>query len=323
MIFDEIATIVKRGKRFFLASHKDPDGDAIGSLLALGEALTLSGKEIMLFNAGPVPDSMAFLKGIERIVDRFNPGSESEFDALFILDCGNLERLGEISSRIGNIRPMINIDHHENNSQFGDVNLVDTQSSSVGEIIYRLIQEVDLPMSKDIAENLFVAIQTDTGSFRYENTTRAAFTIAGEMVRWGANPWNISRKVMDGYSLKKLRLLALTLETLEIYHGGRVGLITITQQMFSKAKAEYFDSERFVDYPRFIPGVEIGVLIKEIGNNSYKFSLRSNDWVNVADLAHHFGGGGHPKAAAFTEHGSLDSVKKKFLDKAYEFVIGH
>jgi phosphoesterase RecJ-like protein len=322
VILHDIATIVKRGKRFFLASHKDPDGDAIGSLLALGEALILSEKEVVLFNEGPIPDSMAFLVGIERIEDRFNPESKSAFDALFVLDCGTLERLGGISSTICKIKPLINIDHHENNSQFGDVNLVDSNSSSVGEIIYRLIQVADLPMSKNIAENLFVAIQTDTGSFRYENTTKEAFTIASEMVRWGINPWKISRKVMDEYSLKKLRLLALTLKTIEIFHAGKVGLITITHQMLSKAKADHFDSERFVDYPRFISGVEIGVLIKELGKDYYKFSLRSNDWVNVADLAYHFGGGGHPKAAAFTRHGSLDSIKQDFLDKAHE-VLGN
>lgn len=320
MILDDIATIVKRGKRFFLASHKDPDGDAIGSLLALGEALVLSGKEVVLFNEGPITDSLAFLAGSEKIVDRFNP--ESEFDALFVLDCGTLERLGGSYSNIGHIKPLINIDHHVNNPQFGDVNFVDSNSSSVGEIIYRLIQVADLPMSKNIAEDLFVAIQTDTGSFRYENTTKEAFTIAAEMVEWGINPWKISRKVMDEFSLKKLRLLELTLQTIEIFHSGKVGLITITQQMFSKAKADNFDSERFVDYPRLISGVEIGVLVKELGKDYYRFSLRSNDWVNVADLAYHFGGGGHPKAAAFTRYGSLDSIKQEFLDKAHE-VLGN
>ena len=320
MILDDIATIVKRGKRFFLASHKDPDGDAIGSLLALGEALVLSGKEVVLFNEGPIADSMAFLAGSEKIVDRFNP--ESEFDALFVLDCGTLERLGGSYSNIGHIKPLINIDHHGSNSQFGDVNFVDSNSSSVGEIIYRLIQVADLPMSKNIAEDLFVAIQTDTGSFRYENTTKETFTIAAEMVEWGINPWKISRKVMDEFSLKKLRLLELTLQTIEIFHSGKVGLITITQQMFSKAEADNFDSERFVDYPRLISGVEIGVLVKELGKDHYRFSLRSNDWVNVADLAYHFGGGGHPKAAAFTRYGSLDSIKQEFLDKAHE-VLGN
>ena len=320
MILDEIATIVNEGKRFLLASHKDPDGDALGSILALGEALMLSGKEVVLFNEGPMPDSMVFLKGIEKIVDRFNPESDSEFDALFALDCGTFERLGEASFILSAIRPLINIDHHEKNAHFGDINLVDTNSSSVGEIIYRFIQAAELPMNEHIAEDLFVAIQTDTGSFRYENTTKEAFTIAGELMGWGVNPWKVSRRVMDEYSLKKLRLLALALNTIEILHEGKVGLITITQQMFSQAKAHSFDSERFVDYPRFIPGVEIGALIKEIGRDYYKFSLRSNDWVNVADLACQFGGGGHPKAAAFTRNGSLDLVKQEFLDKAIKIL---
>ncbi len=318
MIMDNIADILKKGERFFLASHKDPDGDAIGSILALGETLILSGKDVALFNEGPIPDSFASLKGIERVANSFNPGSG--FDALFILDCANLERVGNISFHLSKIRPLINIDHHENNSQFGDLNLVDPDSSSVGEIVYRLIKLADLPMNVAVAENIFVAIQTDTGSFRYKNTTREAFHIAGEMLGWGVGSWKISRKVMDGYTLKKLRLLESTLKTVELYHAGKVGLMTITKQMLSKAGADNSDSERFVDYPRFISGVEIAALIREIGKDYYKFSLRSNDWVNVADLASHFGGGGHPSAAAFTREGSLEVVKKDFLSKARGFL---
>ena len=317
-ILSNIADILKNGQRFFLASHKEPDGDAIGSILSLGEALELSGKEVVLFNEGPIPDSLTSLKGIERIANNFNP--KSEFDAFFALDCANLERLGKISSHLSKIKPLINIDHHENNSRFGELNLVDANSSSVGEIIYRLIKLADLPMNLNIAEDIFVAIQTDTGSFRYDNTTKEAFTIAGEMLDWGVSPWKASRKVMDGYTLKKLRLLESTLKTLEFHNAGKVGLITITKQMLLKAKADNSDSERFVDYPRFISGVEIGVLIREIEGDCYKFSLRSNDWVNVADLASHFGGGGHPRAAAFTREGSLELVKQEFLNKASGFL---
>jgi phosphoesterase RecJ-like protein len=318
MPLNNIADVLRNGKRFFLASHKDPDGDAIGSVLALGETLVLSGKEVVLFNEGPIPDSLASLQGIEKMVDNFT--AESGFDAVFALDCANLERVGRASSHLSKIRPLINVDHHENNSHFGDLNLVDPHSSSVGEIIYRLIKLWDFPMNATIAENIFVAIQTDTGSFRYDNTTREAFNIASEMLGWGVRPWKTSRNVMDGYSLKKLRLLESTLKTIELHHAGKVGLITITKQMLSKAKADNFDSERFVDYPRFISGVEIGVLIREIGKGYYKFSLRSNDRVNVADLASRFGGGGHPRAAAFTREGSLESVKQELLDKAQGFL---
>jgi len=318
MVLNTIADILKKGERFFLASHKDPDGDAIGSLLALGEALILSGKDVALFNEGPIPDSFASLKGIERIVNNFNP--EAGFDALLVLDCANLERVGNMCFHLSKIRPLINMDHHKNNSQFGDLNLVDPDSSSVGEIVYRLIKLADLPMNVAIAENIFAAIQTDTGSFRYENTTREAFRIAGEMLGWGVSSWKISRKIMDGYTLKKLRLLESTLKTVELHHAGKVALITITKQMLSKAGADDFDSERFVDYPRFLSDVEIAALIKEIGEDYYKFSLRSNDWVNVADLANHFGGGGHPCAAAFTREGSLEVVKQDFLSKARSFL---
>lgn len=318
MILDIVASVLKEGERFFLGSHKDPDGDALGSLLALGEALRLSGKEAVLFNEGPIPDTLTLLPGIERITDTFHP--RSRFDAIFVLDCANLERIGRISLDLAHRSPLINIDHHENNSQFGDLNLVDGNSSSVGEIIYRLIKVAALPMNRTIAENIFVAIQTDTGSFRYDNTTSAAFAIAREMFDWGINPWMLSRKVMYSYTLKKLKLLAAALKTIELYHKGEVGLITITKEMLFEAGVDDFDSERFVDYPRYIAGVEVAALIREIEQDHYKFSLRSNDSVNVADLASRFGGGGHPRAAAFTRVGSLELVKKEFINKAIEFL---
>ncbi len=318
MALNEIAHIVKKGERFFLASHKDPDGDAIGSLLALGETLLLSGKQVVLFNEGPIPDNLSSLSGIERVVNAVD--MELGFDAALILDCGNLERVGTVSRHLSKIRPLINIDHHENNSRFGDINLVDAQSSSVGEIIYRLIKLANLPLDLTIAENLFVALQSDTGSFKYDNTTSETFSVAGELVDWGVNPWKISRKVMDEWTLKKLHILESALKTIELHSTGKVGFITIAQDTLSKADTDNLNCERFVDYPRCISGVEIAVLIREIKKDYYRFSLRSNDWVNVAKLASLFGGGGHPKAAAFSKEGSLDSVKQEFLSKAKGFL---
>ncbi len=313
-----VVDILKKGKSFFIGSHEDPDGDAIGSLLALGEALRLSRKRIVLFNEGPLTDTMASMPGIERVVDAMDHGTR--FDALFILDCATLERLGRISLELGGRGCLINIDHHENNTQFGDLNIVDGDSSSTGEIIYRLIRAADLPMNEKIAEGIFVAIQTDTGSFRYHNTTRAAFEIAGEMFDWGVDPWRISRKVMDSYSVDKLQFLAAALKTIEVYHEGKVGLMTITREMCSAWGADHFDVERFADFPRYIAGVEVAALIREREEECYRFSLRSNDSVNVADLAGHFGGGGHPRAAAFTREGTLDSIKHEFLSKALLFL---
>ncbi len=317
-VLSRIVDILKEGERFFLAAHKNPDGDAIGSLLALGEMLLLSGKEALLFNEDPVPSSFSFLANADRIIREFD--RELRFDAFFVLDCGNLCRVGDLSSYLSGVSPLVNIDHHEDNTMFGHLNLVDPGSSSVGEIIYRLIKSGDFPMNLHVAEDIFVALQTDTGSFRYDNTSAEALAIAGELVEWGVSPWDISRYVLDGYTIKRLKLLEETLKTLELHHDGKLGMITITRQMFSKTRADCFDSDRFVDYPRLISGVEIGVLIREIEKDQYKFSLRSNDWVNVADLAGHFGGGGHPRAAAFSTSGELNEVKQKFLGKAHKFL---
>lgn len=318
MDLNTVVGIVKKGESFFLGSHKDPDGDALGSLLALGEALMLSGKEVVLFNEGPIPGTLAYLPGIERVVDTIDP--RSRFDAIFILDCADLKRVGTISSDLGDNGPLINIDHHENNTQFGDLNIIDGYSSSVGEIIYRLIRAADLPLNERIAENIFVAIQTDTGSFRYDNTTRAAFAIAGEMFDWGVDPWRLTRKVMDGYTLNKLQLLAAALKTIEVCHAGKVGLMIVTRAMGSKAGADSLDTDRFVDFPRYITGVEVAALIREVEEGCYRFSLRSNGSVNVAEIASHFGGGGHLRAAAFTMEGTLESVKHQFLAEVLVFL---
>ncbi|HUU39974.1 MAG TPA: bifunctional oligoribonuclease/PAP phosphatase NrnA [Desulfatiglandales bacterium] len=318
MVLNNIADILKNSKRLFLASHKDPDGDAIGSLLALGLAFALSGKEVVFFNEGPISNSLSLLKGAGKIVNSIN--RLIGFDAFFVLDCGSLERVGSISSRLSKVKPLINIDHHINNAKFGDFNLVEAGSSSVGEIIYRLIKSLDLPMNLDIAENIFVAIQTDTGSFRYGNTTKEAFSIAGKMMGWGVNPWEAYRRVIDGYTLKQIRVLESALKTIELHYSGKIGLMTVTQEMLLKTGADNFDSEKLVDHIRFVSGVEIGVLIREIGNDFYKFSIRSNDWVNVADIAAYFGGGGHPRAAAFMIEGGMEAVKQEFLNKAIEFL---
>jgi bifunctional oligoribonuclease and PAP phosphatase NrnA len=317
MALDNIVDILKNHNRLFLVSHKDPDGDAIGSLLALGLALMLSGKEVVLFNEGPVSNSLASLKGAEKIVN--NVDRLKEFDAFIVLDCGSLERVGKISSHLSARKPLINIDHHKNNTRFGDLNLVKPDSSSVGEIVYRLIKSAGLPLNSDIAGNIFAAIQADTGSFRYDNTTETALTIAGEMVGLGASPWKISRKAVDKYTLKQLEILQSVLKTVELHHSGQIGMMTVTKQMISE-EADDFDSDRLLDYVRFLSGVELGVLVRECGDGFYKFNMRSNDWVDVADLAIHFGGGGHPRAAAFIREGSLDKVKREFLGKAIELL---
>jgi phosphoesterase RecJ-like protein len=315
-----IVSVLNDGGSFLITTHRDPDADGIGSMLALGKTLLNVDKDVVLWTEAPVPPPNNRLKGADSIVQYIDP--ERDFDVVVVLDCAEIERAGQLQGNPGKLKPLINIDHHETNGFFGDLNLVDVNSSSTGELIFKVIKLGGFPIDRDVAGNIFAAIQADTGSFRYDNTSPTCLRIAAEMMDYGASPWKISREVMDGYNLSRLRLLEMALGTLEFHHAGKIGMMTILLEMFSKAGAGPEDSERFVDYPRFVSGVEIAVLIRQTGENDYKFSLRSNSRANVAQLASRFGGGGHAKAAGIDCHGSIGPLKEDFLREAVQLLDG-
>ena len=316
----EIAAVLAQGRRFLIMTHKDPDGDGIGSMLALGRSLSKAGKEAVLMTQEPVSPPLNLLKGAQNIRESLPSGGG--FDAAVVLDCAERSRLGKFTGELARNRVVINIDHHVTNESFGDLNLVHPESSSTGELVFRLIESAGLPMDPEIAGNLFAAVQTDTGSFRYSNTTPEAMRTAADLMELGADPWEISTTVMDSHSLPRLRLLEMALGTVELHHGGEISTMVLSERMFRETGTLLSDSERFVEYPRFILGVELGVLIRQTGKNDCKISLRSNRWLDVASLASRFGGGGHARAAGFEAHGSLEDVKKNFLTEAGRFLDG-
>ena len=316
----KIAEILRKGQAFILTTHKDPDGDGIGSMLALGESLKRSGKLVNVVLEEPVPPPFDLLAGAHEISERIK--TDVTCSGVILLDCADEKRLGIMAKNLSNMRPWINIDHHETNVGFGDINLVEPKSSSTGELVYRVIKEAGLPINLSVAENLFAAIQTDTGSFRYDNTTSASMRIAAEMIDLGVDPWKVTQRVMDGHDLSRLRLLRFALGTVELHHGGRIATIVLTKEMFDQARANKLDSERFVDFVRFIRGVEIAALIRQTGDKAFKFSLRSNNRVNVARLALKFGGGGHERAAGFDCEGNLDELKESFVREAGRLLNG-
>ncbi|MCD6296161.1 MAG: bifunctional oligoribonuclease/PAP phosphatase NrnA [Deltaproteobacteria bacterium] len=320
MVVNSIANVLREGRSFLLMTHKDPDTDAIGSLLALGKALLDAKKEIVLLTEKSVPAVYRFLKGADKIVQGFDSGKD--FDAVVALDCSEIERIGCFPGCLEGRRPLINVDHHETNPLFGDLNLVDPHGSSTGELVFNIIKAADFRLNYEIAENIFAAIQADTGSFRYDNTSSKCLAVAAELLDYGVKPWEISRKMMDEYSLSRLRLLEMALGSIEFHHQGKVGMMTISLDMFQKAGACESDSERLVDYPRFVSGVEIAALIRERDKYDYKFSLRSNGRANVAELASRFGGGGHAMAAGFEGHGSISVLKKDLMKEAVRFLDG-
>jgi phosphoesterase RecJ-like protein len=186
----------------------------------------------------------------------------------------------------------------------------------------KVIKAADIRIDYDIAENIFAAIQSDTGCFKYENTSQSALNIAAEMLGYGVDPWDVSKRMTDTYSLERLKLLEYLLGTVEFYNDGKVAIATISTEMFENSGANGEDCEGLVEFPRFVKGVEIALLIRQTGGSEYKFSLRSNNFVNVAQLAGIFGGGGHMRAAGFECRGSLENLKKVFIKETRRFLDG-
>ncbi len=322
----KIVEILEKGKRFLLLTHKDPDGDAIGSTLALAWTLGETGRECIMVSEEPTAVPYDALPGAHKIMaigaDYGDQVAERGFEAVLVLDCADEKRLGRFAETFSHIRPWINIDHHETNTFFGDINLVRPDASSTAELIFNVIKRGGFPLTREVAENIFAAIQADTGSFRYENTTSTAFRIAAEMVERGVDPWQVNLKVMDVYDIPRLRLLSKALDTIELHLNGRLAMMTLPASVFQEVGAEREDSERFVDYARFIRGVEVAAFVREMDSGGYKFSLRSNNCVNVADLARRFGGGGHARAAGFEWQGQLEKLKKDFIKEVARVLNG-
>ena len=303
---------IKRNKAFLIASHINPEGDAIGSALALAISLKNIGKEVTVFNQDPIPRNLQFLPMSSEIIHEID-GTLS-FDAAFVLDCGDLDRVGKEIEKIRKIRKIINIDHHMTNSGFGDLRLVDSQSSSTAELIYAVIKDIPIEITYEIALNIYTAILTDTGAFCNSNTTEGTFHIASEMVRIGVNPANVAEKIYQEMPVSRLKLLGLVLNTLEILGNGRIAFVAVTLSMLRKTGATPELTEDMINYPRSILGVKVAVLFREVSRNYYKISFRSNKDIDVADIAREFGGGGHPNASGGNVGGSLLEVKGKVFE---------
>ena len=305
-----------------LATHACPDGDAVGSLLALGLALDASNKTVTLFNESPIPAVYRFLPSVTRIsAGMADPAS---YDTAVLLDCGDLQRVGDRFSQLAQAPVVINIDHHITNTYFGDLQLIDTSACATAEIVYRLIKAMGLSIDKAIATAIYTGILTDTGSFRFSNTNKAAFTICEEMVEMGVDPYKVAQHVYGTYSLERIKLLNLALDSIELSSNGRLSLMAITRGMFDRTGTKPEDTDGLINYARNIEDVKVAALIQQVYNGSeesispdrFHVSLRSDGSVDVAAFAARFGGGGHSSAAGFSTESSLSDIKSRLLSLA-------
>jgi len=308
----QIAEIIKKGRAFLVTSHVRLDGDAVGSELALYEALKSLGKEAVVYNQDRTPQMYAFLPDAGVIVNRLGP--LDGFDAVFVLDCSEIERMGEEAPRIAGIRRIVNIDHHISNDRYGHLTLTDPEASSTGEMIFRLIDGMGIELTRDMAVNLYTAILTDTGAFRYSNTGPKTFAVAGRLLEKGADPAWIAQMVYETFPAVKIRLLGRALSTLEFDWQGRIAAVTVSKKMLEDAGAQWEHTEGFVEYPRSIEGVQVAAFFSEISEGLYKVSLRSKGRFSVEEVARKFGGGGHINAAAWRIQGDYDAVKRRLFD---------
>jgi phosphoesterase RecJ-like protein len=311
-MLERIVEIIKSGHRFLVASHVRPDGDAIGSILALYHALSDMGKDVVVYNRDKTPEIYRFLPASEAIVHAID--SVDAFDAAILLDCSELARVGDEVEKIGAAGRIINIDHHVSNNGFSPLSLVDTKASSTGEIIYRLIEMLGVTVTKDIATTIYTAILTDTGAFRYSNTSSETLKLAARLVEAGADPRMVAENVYETKPLIQIKLMEKALNTLEIDLNGRIGSIVVTQEMLADLGAMPEHTEGFVDLVRSIEGVDVAVFYQEMSKNNFKASLRSKRDIDVEKVAREFDGGGHINASACRLEGDIDAVKGRLTD---------
>lgn len=308
----EIAKVIRENKSFFITSHIRPDGDSIGSQLVLMRILEKLGKEVTIANHDPVPKIYDLLPGKERIKQELP--KNREFDVTLVLDSPELSRLGSTAEIIRKAKVIVNIDHHLGNEKFGKYNYVDTEASAVGEQIYELTKVMGLEIDKEIALCLYVGILTDTGSFRQSNTTSRTHEIAAHLMKIGdLKPAQITHQVYEIQLPSAIKLLSMTLNTLERSEDGRIAWMTISDKMFKETGTTKEETENFIDYVRSVKGSEVAILFTEMAKDEVKVSFRSKSSANVNSIAKVFGGGGHLKAAACTIKGDLEEVKKNVL----------
>ncbi|MBI2914914.1 MAG: bifunctional oligoribonuclease/PAP phosphatase NrnA [Firmicutes bacterium] len=309
----EVAEAISHARSFVVVCHEEPDPDCVGSMLAMDWGLLRLGKKSLPVSPDPMLPGLMFLPGVHRVVGPSEIGPEPE--AALVLDC-DVGRTGALEPILRRIPVVVNVDHHVTNPGTGDVNFVDSDASSTGEMVYGILGALGLDVEPEPAVCLYAALVTDTGSFRFSNTNSNTFQIASELVSSGANPHVIAREIYENRPWGYMRLLGRVLETLASTGSGKVAWAVVTNDMLRAARIGGGEVDGLVQYVRMIQGVEVALLFRELDDGQTRVSLRSRDAVDVSSLARTLGGGGHPKAAGCTVRLSLEDAKVAVISAA-------
>ena len=313
--FEEIGRALREHQHFAILSHVRPDGDALGSQLALALSLQQLGKNVRVWNEEGMLEKYSFLPRAELLTKP--PAIADDVDVAIALDTAIQNRLGTAFAAVGSAKIWINIDHHRSNPSYGDLVIIDPSAPATGEIIFRLIKSQGLPFNHDIAENLYAAISTDTGSFQYPKTSALTFEIAAELVRAGGlDVGRLSQQLYESYPRRRLELLRELLRTMRFSECNRVASFSLSSKTAAELAALPEDNEGMIDHLRAIRGVIVAVFFEELADGKVRLSMRSKDEaIDVCAICQKFGGGGHTLAAGARIRGSLAEVEEKVLEE--------
>ncbi len=314
-MLSQVVELIESKRRFAITSHVRPDGDSLGSSLGLYWLLRALDKEPEVIMRDPVPLAYQKLPGAELV--RVTPRVDLPYDAVFVIECSDVDRPGLIDLEK---QFVVNIDHHSTTALFGTINWIDSTASAVGEMIYNLCKAIGVRVTREIAECVYTALVTDTGSFHYSNTTERTFKVASELVRAGVKPAKVSQAVFGNYPWSKIELTSSVLATVRRDASGRVAWLRQTQEMQERAGASDEDGDGLVNYPLSCGEVEAVAFFKENKPGEYRVSLRSKCDVNVARIAEQFGGGGHRNAAGCTFCGTVEEAEQAIVAPLIEAV---
>jgi len=306
----QIVEAIRARQRFVLSSHSRPDGDSIGSQLAMAYALHALGKDVVAVNADPAPGPLMQFPGVPDIL--ITPRVEGDFDAAIIMECGDLGRTGvEGLDRFF----VINIDHHPGNANYGQINWFDASAAACAEMVFELVRALGVPLTTEIATHIYLAILTDTGSFHYSSISPRTFDICRECLEAGVDPVLVARNVYDSNNMGRLKLFGAVLSAMQLDATGRIAIVYVDHEMAREAGGTYEDTEGLINLPLTVKEIEAVVFFKQIEGDEYRVSMRSKGDIDIGAVAKEFGGGGHKNAAGCTVRGGIDALQKLFIEK--------
>lgn len=313
MIAVDITSTLKQKNNIAIVSHMMPDGDSVGSMLALFNVLKRMGKSVDIYSSDKIPAVYSFLPNC-KLIKQCNEILNKEYEVIVVLDCGSMDRTGNCSvlEKLSDI--CINIDHHGTNTLFADLNLVDTNASATGELIYQIIKLMGQDILEDEAICLYTAILTDTGGFRYSNTTSITHQIAGDLINTGIDFGKVYERIYKSYKYENIKVMGKVLSTIELSGDGSIAFISLLKKDLEDLVIESINTSDFIDYARDIDSVEAAAFVKEIDTDEFKVSFRSKRIIDVKKICEKYGGGGHVRAAGCTIKGDLQFIKQLVIN---------